>query len=159
MEPLLWIVAVLVVTAGLVGTVLPAVPGAMLVFAGLLLAAWIDDFEKVGKLPLMLIGGLALLSFLVDVLTTAVGARKAGASTWAVVGAGLGTVAGLFFGFPGVVFGPFLGAVLGEIAAGKNLPQASRAGVGTWIGVVLGVAAKLTLVFAMMGIFVLAYLY
>jgi uncharacterized protein len=159
MEPFLWFVAACIVAAGVVGVVLPAVPGPLVAFAGLLLAAWIDDFEKVGTLPLAVMGGLALLSFIVDVVTTVFGARGVGATRWAVVGAGLGTVVGLFFGLPGIVFGPFLGAVLGEILAGKTLVLAGKAGMGTWIGIVLGVAAKLTLVFAMIGIFVLAYLY
>jgi uncharacterized protein YqgC (DUF456 family) len=158
-EPFLWFMAACLVVAGVVGVILPAVPGPLVTFAGLLLAAWIDDFDKVGVLPLAVIGCLSLLSFVVDVVATAVGAGKVGASRWALLGAGAGTIIGLFFGFGGIIFGPFLGAVLGEILAGRTLAHAGKSGLGTWIGIVLGIVAKLTLVCVMIGIFVLAYLY
>ena len=159
MEPFLWFIAACLVVAGVVGVILPAVPGPLVTFAGLLLAAWIDDFEKVGVMPLVVIGGLAVLSFVVDIVATALGADKVGASRWALLGAGVGTIIGLFFGLAGIVVGPFLGAVLGEIVAGGTLVHAGKAGVGTWVGIVVGIVAKLALVCVMIGIFVLAYLY
>lgn len=143
--------------AGAAGTVLPAVPGAPLVFAGLLLAAWIDGFQKVGWLPLTLIGVLAALSFVVDMVATALGAKRLGASKTAVVGAALGTLVGLFFGIPGLLLGPFLGAVAGELMVKRDWQQAGRVGVGAWLGFLLGSVAKLTLVFAMLGVFAVAY--
>lgn len=157
MTPLLWTVAVLLVLAGIAGAVLPALPGVPLVFAGLLLAAWIDGFEKVGPLPLALLALLTVLSLVVDVAATALGATKVGASRWAVAGAALGTVVGVFFGLPGLLLGPFVGAVIGELAVRKDWRQAGRAGVGTWLGVVFGTAAKLALAFTMVGVFVTAY--
>jgi uncharacterized protein YqgC (DUF456 family) len=154
----LWTAAVLLVLAGIAGAVLPALPGVPLVFAGLLLAAWIDGFEKVGPLPLVFLALLTLLSFVVDFAATALGAKRVGASRWAVVGAALGTVAGVFFGFLGLLLGPFVGAVIGELVVQKDWRQAGRAGVGTWLGVVFGTAAKLALAFTMVGVFVTAYL-
>lgn len=154
---ILWFLAALLVAAGAAGTVLPAVPGAPLVFAGLLLAAWIDGFQKVGWLPLTLIGVLAALSFVVDMVATALGAKRLGASKTAVVGAALGTLVGLFFGIPGLLLGPFLGAVAGELMVKRDWQQAGRVGVGAWLGFLLGSVAKLTLVFAMLGVFAVAY--
>lgn len=157
-EALLWGLALLLVLAGIAGAVLPAIPGAPLVLGGLVLAAWIDGFAKVGWLPLVLIGLLAALAFVVDLVATSLGAKRAGASPLALVGAGVGTVAGLFFGLLGVLAGPFVGAALGEYVARKDLRQAGRAGVGTWLGIVLGSAAKVALMLAMVGVFAVAWL-
>jgi uncharacterized protein len=138
--------------------VLPALPGAPLVFLGLLLAAWIDGFEKVGWFPLVLLGLLMVVSFAVDLLATSLGAQRVGASRTALFGAVAGTVVGLFFGLPGLLLGPFLGAVAGEYAARRNWKQAQKVGLGTWIGLVLGSVAKIALAFTMLGLFVAAYL-
>ena len=153
----LWALALVLVLAGLAGAVLPVVPGAPLVFGGLLLAAWIDGFAKVGWFPLVLIGVLAALAFAVDAAATALGAKKAGASALALVGAAVGTVVGLFFGFVGVLAGPFVGAALGEWIARRDLRQAGRAGLGTWLGIVLAAAAKVALMLAMAGVFAVAW--
>src|SRR5262245_54639200 len=149
----LWFLAAALVIAGLIGLVLPAIPGAPLIFAGLLLAAWIEDFAFVGLWTISVLAVLAILTFGVDLWATMFGAKKFGASKYAVIGAVLGSIIGLFLGFPGVVFGPFIGAVVGELLAQKNLQQATRSGIGATIGLVLGVALKLALAFAMIGIF------
>lgn len=154
----LWFLALLLVLAGIAGAVLPAIPGAPLVFAGLLLGAFIDDFSKVGWFPLAVMGLLTALTFVVDFAATALGAKRVGASPLALVGAALGTVAGLFFGFVGVLVGPFAGAALGEYVARRDLRQAGRAGLGTWLGIVLGSAAKIALLLAMVGVFAVAWL-
>jgi len=154
----LWIVAILLVLAGIAGSVLPALPGVPLVFAGLLLGAWIDHFQKVGWFTLVLLGLLTLLSFAVDFLATSMGAKRVGASKWAIAGSALGTLAGLFFGIPGLILGPFLGAVAGELLARRGQRQAVRSGFGAWIGLLVGTAGKLALIFAMVGIFLTAYM-
>ena len=154
----LWVLVLLLVLAGIAGAILPAIPGAPLVFGGLLLGAFIDGFEKVGWLPLVVIGFLTALSFVVDLAATALGAKKAGASPLALVGAAVGTVVGLFFGFVGVLLGPFVGAALGEYVARRDLRQAGRAGFGTWLGILLGSAAKIALMAAMVGVFAVAWL-
>jgi uncharacterized protein YqgC (DUF456 family) len=153
----LWILAVLLVLAGIAGSVLPALPGVPLVFAGLLLGAWIDHFQKVGWFTLVILGLLTLLSFAVDFLATSMGAKRVGASKWAVAGSALGTLAGLFFGIPGLILGPFLGAVAGELIARRGQRQAVRSGFGAWVGLLVGTAGKLALIFAMVGIFLTAY--
>lgn len=155
---LLWILAVLLVLIGLAGTVLPALPGAPLVFAGLLIAAWIDHFQKVGWITLTVLFILVLLTFAIEVAAAGLGAKRVGASKLAVFGAAVGTIAGLFLGIPGLLFGPFVGAALGEYLARRDLRQAGRVGIGTWIGLILGTAGKLAVIFAMVGLFVLSYL-
>ncbi|HEX4963709.1 MAG TPA: DUF456 domain-containing protein [Thermoanaerobaculia bacterium] len=143
---------------GIVGTVLPALPGAPLVFLGLLCGAWADGFKKVGWFTLSILAILMVLTFVVDFLASRWGAKRVGASWLALAGASVGTIVGLFLGIPGLIFGPFLGAVLGEWISVRNLRQAGKVGMGTWLGMILGTAAKLALVFAMVGIFTLAYM-
>jgi uncharacterized protein len=155
---LLWLLAILLVLVGLAGTVLPALPGAPIVFAGLLLAAWIDDFQKVGWITLTFLFLLVLLTFAIELGAAGLGAKRVGASKMAVVGAAVGTIVGLFLGIPGLLLGPFVGAALGEYVSRRDLRQAGKVGIGTWIGLILGTAGKLAVIFAMVGLFVLSYL-
>jgi uncharacterized protein YqgC (DUF456 family) len=155
---LLYGVAALLVIVGLIGVVLPALPGLPLVFLGMLLAAWAGGFEQVGVAVLVVLGLLTLLSFAIDFWATAHGAKRVGASRKAIVGAVLGTFAGLFV-FPpfGLFVGPFAGALIGELLHGRELGNAARVGFGTWLGLVLAIVLKLGLAFAMLGVFALAW--
>jgi uncharacterized protein len=152
--PVFWALAGIFVVAGLLGLIFPSIPGAPLVFAGLVFAAWAEGFEYIGLWTIVALAAITLLTLGVDLWATMFGAKRFGASKRAVVGALIGSVAGLFLGFPGVLFGPFIGAVIGELLAQKNLQQATRAGFGATIGLVLGAAIKLALAFTMIGIFV-----
>ena len=150
----LWLVAVLLVVLGFAGTILPMLPGAPLVFAGLFVAAWTDGFAHVGWPTLVVLGVLTVVTLLVDFAATALGARRAGASTLAVVGAALGTVIGVFFALPGIILGPFAGAVVGEYTARARIGDATRVGFSTWLGLLFGTLFKIALLCAMVGIFV-----
>jgi uncharacterized protein len=152
---LLWIAATLLVAAGVVGVVLPGLPGIPLVLAGLVLGAWVDDFAYVGRGTLIVIGLLALSATGVEFAASALGAKRAGAHRRAVIGAALGSAAGLFFALPGIVIGPLVGAVLGELSTRGGLARAGRVGLATWIGMLLGGAAKLALVISMIALFAL----
>ena len=152
-----WLLAGLLVIAGLVGTVVPALPGAPLVFAGLLVGAWIGGFETVGWVTVGVLAALAALAGGVDFIAAALGARYVGAGPRAFWGATVGALVGMFFGLPGLVLGPFLGAVLGELSCGRGLARSGRAGVGAWLGVVVATAVKLALVFLMIGIFAFSF--
>lgn len=154
---ILYLLAALLVIVGIAGVILPALPGLPLVFAGLLVAAWADGFTRVGWLPLVVLGVLTALSIVVDVLATTLGAQRLGASRMALAGSVLGTVVGLFFMPIGLFVGPFLGALLGEYLHGRRLGQATRVGFGTWLGIVPGVALKLGLAVAMLGVFAIAW--
>jgi uncharacterized protein YqgC (DUF456 family) len=155
----IWIAAILLVGTGLAGVIFPALPGTAFVFAGLALAAWSDGFVRVGTGTVGLLGVLTALTYLIEFGASLLGAKKFGASRQAVLGAALGTVVGIFFGLPGILFGPFFGAVLGEYAYRQNLQQAGRVGLGTWIGFALGLAAKLAITFTMLGLFAGAWFF
>jgi uncharacterized protein YqgC (DUF456 family) len=152
---LLWILSFILVLAGMVGLAFPALPGAPLLFAGLFVAAWIEDFVHVGSKTLIVLGIMTILTYGVDLLASAFGAKRFGASRRAIIGATLGAIAGIFFGIVGILLGPFIGAVLGELSNSPNLRVAGMAGIGATLGLALGIAAKLTLAFAMLGIFVI----
>lgn len=152
-----YILAIILVLAGFAGTVLPAIPGLPLMFSGMLLAAWAGGFEQIGVPTLLVLGFLTVVALLTDFWMTALGARRMGASTKALVGAGLGTLIGLFFGIWGLFLGPFIGAVAGELLHQRQLPQAVRAGIGAWIGLLFGVVFKLALACTMVAIFAFAW--
>lgn len=156
MTLLLWTLGLLLVAVGLAGIIFPALPGTVLIFAGLLLAAWAEGFTRVGWWTLTLIGLLAVVSYTVDFVAAALGARHVGASPRAVAGAALGTLLGLPFGLPGVIFGPLAGAVLGELSAHRQFGRAANVGVAAWIGFLIGMAVKVALAFSMIAIFLVA---
>lgn len=153
MTILLWLLAALLILAGLTGLVLPALPGAPLLWLGLVAAAWAEGFAYVGWGTLTVLGGLAILTYAVDFAAGVFGAKRFGASGRAMAGAALGTLLGLFFGLFGVLLGPFLGAVAGELTINRDLRAAGSAGLGATLGLALGAAAKIALAFAMLGIF------
>jgi uncharacterized protein YqgC (DUF456 family) len=158
MEPAItYAVAAVLVVAGLAGTILPVLPGVLLVFGGLFLAAWADDFTRVGYVTLAIIGGLGLLAFVADFFASVLGAKRVGASPQALFGAGVGGFAGLFLGIPGVILGPFVGAALGEFFARGRLLQAGKVGFGTWLGLLVAAVAKVAIAVAMVAIFFVAY--
>jgi uncharacterized protein YqgC (DUF456 family) len=153
----LWVLAAVLVLAGLAGSVLPALPGVPLVFAGLVLAAWVDDFQRVSLWVVGLLGFLTVVSIIVDFAASALGARRVGATAWAILGAAIGTFVGVFLGLPGLILGPFLGAVAGELLSHGEIQKATRAGLATWVGLIFGTLAKLALAFTMLGLFAFSY--
>jgi len=157
-DTLLWILSVALIVAGLVGTVLPALPGTLFVLAGIVLGAWIDDFSRVGWGVLSVIGVLALLAWVLDYVAGLLGARKAGASRQAIIGAALGTLAGLFMGLVGVLFMPLVGAAIGEFIARRDHERAVKVGLATWLGIMAGLVSKVVIAFVMIGVFIAALL-
>ena len=157
MDPTIWllILAVLLVLVGIGGLILPALPGAPVVFAGLFLAAWAEGFEFVGAWTLVALGLLAVLTYIADFVAGAFGAKKFGASKKAMIGATIGAVVGLFFGLPGILLGPFVGAMIGEYIEHPDVFKAGHAGLGATLGLALGIAAKMSLAFTMIGLFLI----
>jgi uncharacterized protein YqgC (DUF456 family) len=153
---LVYCLSALVIVIGVIGTVLPVLPGVPLVFAGMLLAAWVDGFQVISVATIMVLAVLTAIALTVDIVASLLGAKRVGASRMAILGAALGTIVGLFFGIPGVLLGPFAGALGGELLFSRNLAHASRVGVGTWAGMIVGAVFKLLLTFVMLGIFLLA---
>ena len=151
-----WILAILLVGIGVAGVVLPALPGAVLIVAGVWLAAWADGFARVGKGTVLLIAVLGALSYGVDFVAAAFGAERVGASRRAVIGAALGTLLGLPFGLPGLILGPLAGATIGEFTVHRDISRAGRVGVAAWLGFAVGAAVKIALAFAMVAVFLAA---
>jgi len=157
-DTLLWILSLALILAGLAGTVLPALPGTLLVLAGVVLGAWIDDFSRVGWGTVAAVTLLAVLAWGLDYAAGLLGAQRAGASRQAIIGAALGTVAGIFMGLVGVLFMPLVGAAVGEYLARQDGQRAVKVGVATWLGIMAGLVAKVVIAFMMIGIFVAALL-
>lgn len=147
------------VIIGLIGVVMPALPGHMLILAGLIVGAWANGFTRVSVWTLVVLGIIALASYGVDFVAVALGAKHLGASPPAMTGAAIGTLAGLFFGLPGVIVGPFVGAVIGELTTHRDVAKAGKAGVAAWIGFAIGAAVKVALAFLMIGIFLIALIF
>lgn len=159
MTVLILVIAALLVIAGLVGMVAPALPGPLLLFGGLWMAAWGEGYAHVGTGTLIALGVMAAVAMLADYVAGAFGARRYGASGRAMFGAVLGGIVGIFFGLPGLLLGPFIGALLGELSMRSDLPTAGRAGWGATVGLLIGIAAKMALGIAMLGLYVLVRLF
>lgn len=160
MDIALWTLSVLMILIGLVGIVLPALPGVVLVWAGILLGAWIDGFSRVGWGVMAACTALMLLALLIDLVAGMLGARRLNAHWLALVGAGVGTLLGLFSGLIGLLFMPLLGAIAGEWIARHREPdialRATQVGLATWVGMLVGTAVKIATAFLMLGLFVAA---
>jgi len=159
MDIVLWVISVALIGVGLAGTVLPVLPGTALVLAGIVLAAWIDGFARVGGGTIAVVTVLAVIAWVLDFVAGLLGAKKAGASTHAIVGAAIGTVVGLLMGIVGVLFMPLVGAAAGEYLARRDQQRAVKVGVATWFGIMLGMVAKVVIAFMMIGIFIVALLF
>ncbi|MEW9898153.1 DUF456 family protein [Chitinivorax sp. PXF-14] len=158
LELLWWGLAIAMIVVGFVGNLVPLLPGMPLMLAGMVLGAWVDHFSKVGIATLALLGFLVLLGQLADFVAGSLGAKRAGASGKAVWGATLGSLVGVLGGLPGIVLGPFIGAAIGEYLAERDLLRAGKVGVAAWLGLVLGMAAKIALAFTILGVFGFALL-
>lgn len=157
LQQILYIISAALIIIGLLGVFLPILPGIPLAYAGMVLAAWAGGFKVISVLVLILLGLLTLASVAIDFLASALGAKRAGASKLAVVGAALGSLIGMiFFNLPGLILGPFVGVMVVETAQGRSMREAGKIGFATWIGMAVGVALKVGLAFAMMGIFLFA---
>lgn len=156
MTTILWIIAVLLILIGLAGVLLPALPGVPLIFFGILLAAWIDDFQRISGLMIIVMALLAVSAVLIDYVASTVSAQRAGASRQGVIGAFLGTVLGIIVGLWGLLFMPLIGAVMGEFMAHRDIFRAGKIGMATWVGLFIAAVVKLAIAFTMIGIFAMA---
>ncbi|HEY0563889.1 MAG TPA: DUF456 domain-containing protein [Methylophilus sp.] len=153
----LFISAVALIVIGFLGILLPALPGVPMVFLGLFLIAWQDQFAKVSILTISIIGALALIAFVLDFAVSFITTKKVGASKQALWGLAIGALIGLFFGVFGIFFGAAIGALVGEFLAHRDLSRATNVGLAAGLGVVLAVIVKLLLAMIMVGLFAYAY--
>jgi uncharacterized protein YqgC (DUF456 family) len=151
MDLFLYVLAAALIVGGLAGAILPILPGVPMIFGGIWLAAAVDEYRHLGWGWLVAIGIVAALGIAVDFISGSLGAKKIGASPRALWGAGIGTTIGMFFGLPGLLIGPFAGAVIGELWSGKSILRSAHVGVSTWFGMLLGIVAKVVLSFLMIG--------
>jgi uncharacterized protein YqgC (DUF456 family) len=159
MELFLYLLAAALIVGGLAGAILPVLPGVPMIFGGIWLAAAVDEYRHLGWGWLVAIGIVAALGVAVDFISGSLGAKKIGASPRALWGAGIGTTIGMFFGLPGLLIGPFAGAVAGELWSGKSILRSAHVGVSTWFGMLLGIVAKVVLSFLMIGMAGVALLF
>jgi uncharacterized protein len=145
--------AAAIILVGLVGAIVPVLPGIPLIFAGIWLIAGVDGYRHLGLGWLLGIAAVAAVGLVVDLLGGALGAKRVGASPQAVWGALIGTVIGLFFGIPGLLLGPFFGAVLGELSAGNSVLRSAHAGISAWMGLMFGAIIKLVSSLMMVALF------
>jgi uncharacterized protein len=143
MDVLLYVIAAALIAVGLVGAVLPLLPGIPLIFGGIWLIAGVDHYRHLGLWWLLGIAAVGAVGLAMDLLAGALGARRVGASMQAVWGALLGTLVGIFFGLPGFLLGPFLGALLGELTAGNSVLRSTHVGASAWVGLIFGTIVKL----------------
>ncbi len=155
----LMVLAMILVVIGIAGTLLPMLPGVPLVFAGLLMIAWQDGFVKVSIMTMVIVGVIALLAWIIDFAASLMTAKKVGASKQALWGTAIGGLVGIFFGLPGIIFGPAIGAIMGELLAHQNTSRATTVGIAAGLGFVVAMAAKLVLTLLMLCLFAYTYYY
>ncbi|EHQ87607.1 DUF456 domain-containing protein [Desulfosporosinus youngiae] len=144
METTALILSIILFIAGLLGTILPILPGAVLIYGGMLLYGFMTKFASLDVNFFLLQALVLILIFSIDFLASAAGTRRSNGSKQAAWGAVIGTIFGIIsFGPLGIVIGPFLGAVIAELVRGIELNQAIRVGFGTLIGILGGTVLKL----------------
>ena len=153
MHILINVLGAVVIVVGLIGAIVPVLPGIPLIFAGIWLIAGVDGYRHLGLGWLFGIAAVGAVGMAADLLASALGAKRMGASSQAVWGALVGTMIGLFFGIPGLLFGPFFGAVLGELSAGNSVLRSAHAGLGAWAGLIFGTVIKLVSSLIMVALF------
>lgn len=140
---------------GVIGSVVPLLPGAPLILVGAFLYAWYTDFISITWTTLIWLAVLTTLSYSLEFLASVLGVKKYGGTSWGMAGAFLGAILGIFFGIPGLILGPFLGALFLEMIRTGDLKQSLRSGWGTFIGFLLGTLGKLVIALIMIGVFLL----
>jgi len=156
MELFWWFVTVVLFAVGLIGTVLPLVPGTVIILAGAILHRIMLGPEKsIGWRTIAVLVLLTLATYALDFVRGYFGARYFGATKWGLFGAIVGALIGIFFGIAGLFIGPVIGAMLGEFVAGKRMIDAGRAGWGSLLGSLGAMIAKLVISLVMITIFFL----
>src|SRR5688572_27490640 len=145
--------ALLVMFVGLAGSILPGLPSTPLVLLGAIGHKLYFGPTGAAVWVLVVLGAMTVVSLVLDYLATVYGAKKLGATWLGATGAIVGGLVGLFFNLPGILLGPFVGAVLFEMAGGREWKAASKAGVGATLGLLAGAIGKFACCLAMMTLF------
>ena len=154
MELFWWFFVIALFAVGLIGTILPVLPGTTIILAAAIIHLLVlGEAKSIGWKTIVVLVLLTLLSYVFDFLGSYFGAKYFGATKWGAFGAILGALVGLFFGIIGLFAGPIIGAIAGEVIAGKRVIDAGRAGWGSLLGNVGAMLAKLIIGLAMIAIF------
>lgn len=145
-------VAFLLILVGVAGTIVPALPGIPMIFAGAWLIGYMEDYQYFGWGTLIALAVLTVISLIIDWVSQTMGAQKAGATKLGLSGAFLGTIIGIPFGLVGIFLFPVFGAFIGEMIGHRDMRKAGKVSWATWIGMIAGIAAKLAIAFIMIGI-------
>ena len=161
MTAILITLAIIALLIGLLGTVYPAIPGLGLMFGGAWLLAHAGDYHIFGTTTLVFLGVVTVIGTAMDYISGMLGAKYTGASKTALWGALIGGICGAFFSLPGLLLGPLLGAGVGEFMARKDMWQAGKVGMCTFIGFIIGTVAKvgcaLTIVLTLLTIWIVSW--
>lgn len=143
MDIFLSILAIILMLLGLAGAILPVIPGPVISFLGLLSVYFLSD-EPLTDQFMVILAVITVAVTAIDQVVPVLGTKKMGGSRYGVNGSIIGLIIGIFF-FPpiGLIVGPFLGALAGELISGKDLNQATRAGFGSFVGFISGTVLKL----------------
>lgn len=159
-ESLILLLTMILITAGLIGSVLPMLPGSPLILLGTFIYAWYTGFTIITWGVLLVLFALVLLSQIVEYLATVIGAKKYGASRWGVAGAVAGGFIGFFAGgIFGIIAGPFVGALAGELLYGRTIGTSMKIGFGTFVGFIGGAIGKFIIALSMVGVFLGALMF
>ena len=148
-----YVLVALLLIAGLIGSVVPALPGTVLILAGAAVHAMATDFDPIGPGRLAILALLTVIAYGLDYVAGALGVKRFGGSRWAIAGAVVGALVGLFFSLPGLLLGPLLGALAAEYVYTRQLNSSARAALGTVVGLLVGAVAKIGVGLAMIGLF------
>ena len=148
-----YVLVALLLVAGLIGSVVPALPGTVLILAGAAVHAMATDFDPIGPGRLAILALLTVIAYGLDYVAGALGVKRFGGSRWAIAVAVVGALVGLFFSLPGLLLGPLLGALAAEYVYTRQLSNSARAALGTVVGLLVGAVAKVGIGLAMIGLF------
>jgi uncharacterized protein len=149
-----WFFTVALFAVGLIGTIVPVLPGTTIILAAAIVHRVVLGAAKsIGWKTIVALILLTLFSYVFDFLGSYFGAKYFGATKWGTFGAVLGALIGLLFGLIGLFVGPVVGAIVGEVIAGKHMIDAGRAGWGSLLGNIGAMLAKLIIALAMISIF------
>ena len=154
MDALWWTLTLLLMLVGLVGTIVPLIPGSVLILCGAVLNHF--TLQTIGWRTLIALTILMLFAQALDIISGSLGAKWFGATRWGAIGALVGGVVGLFFGLAGIFIGPLVGALVGELLGGKGILPAGKSTWGTLVGTTAGIVAKLGIGLIMIAWFIVA---
>jgi len=137
--------ALLIMLAGLIGGLIPGFPGTLVVLGAVIIHRLCFGAASVNKSVLIILVLLTVVALVFDFLAGWLGASKFGATWRGAVGAVLGGIIGLFFGLPGIIIGPFVGATLLELTGGGEWKPAAKAGLGATVGLFVGIVGKFSI--------------